>query len=180
VSGREIEWAEGMRAALAGDAAAYRRLLDGLACALRPLSRRKLVQAGFPAADAEDVVQETLLAIHLKRHTWDAEAPIGPWIMTIARNKMIDAMRRGGRRVHLPLEDFVEVLAAADTPADRVERDVERHVNALPQRQREVVRAIAVEGASITEAAGKLEMSEGAVRVALHRGLTALAAKHGD
>lgn len=180
MSRREIEWADEMRAALAGDAAAYRRLLDDLSRALRPLSRRKLASAGLSEADAEDIVQETLLAIHLKRHTWDADAPIGPWIMTIARNKMIDAMRRNGRRVHLPLEDFVEVLAADETPADRVERDVTRHVDALPRRQRDVVRAIAVEGASITETAGKLEMSEGAVRVALHRGLASLSAKHGD
>jgi RNA polymerase sigma-70 factor (ECF subfamily) len=53
-------------------------------------------------------------------------------------------------------------------------------VHALPARQRDVVRAVGLEGASIREAAERLEMSEGAVRVALHRGLAALAARCGE
>ncbi len=173
---RETHWAELMRAANAGDAAAYRRLLKDLAPVLRAAARRGFVRAGCDA-DAEDVVQETLLAIHLKRHTWRSEEPIGPWIWAIARNKLIDALRRRGRRVELPIEDFAEVLPAEEARATSPARDVERHLEILPDGQRAVVRAIAVEGASIAEAATRLAMSSGAVRVALHRGLAALAAK---
>src|SRR5436853_548694 len=74
------EWAGLMRAANAGDAMAYRRLLQALAPTLRSAARRRLARAGASESDAEDVVQETLLAIHLKRHTWIEADPIGPWI----------------------------------------------------------------------------------------------------
>lgn len=174
---REIDWANLMRAGLAGDSAAYRRLLGELAPALRSAARRGLTRAGKADADAEDIVQETLLAIHLKRHTWIATEPIGPWIWAIARNKLIDALRRKGRRIDLPVEDFAEVLAAETPEPTLAAQDIDRHLKHLPERQREVVRAIAVEGASIGEAASRLSIAEGAVRVALHRGLAAVAAK---
>jgi RNA polymerase sigma-70 factor (ECF subfamily) len=180
VSRREIDWAELMRAANAGDGAAYQRLLGALAPVLRANARRGLARAGRPAADAEDVVQETLLAIHLKRHTWDASAPIGPWIAAIARNKLIDALRRQNRHVAVPIDDVSDFLAADEAPADVAAQSIERPLAALPERQRAVVRAIAVEGASISDAAKKLSISEGAVRVALHRGLASLAAKFGQ
>jgi RNA polymerase sigma-70 factor (ECF subfamily) len=174
---REKEWAVLMRAANAGDAAAYENLLRQLTPVLRTAARRGLFRAGMSGADAEDIVQETLLAVHLKRQTWIADAPIGPWIRAIARHKIIDALRRRGRRVDLPLEDFAGILASQDAEPDLVLSDVNRHLDALPAGQRNIVRAIAVEGASIGEAAGRLSMSNGAVRVALHRGLAALAAR---
>ena len=174
---REIEWSALMRAANAGDAAAYEKLLRDLARALRAATRAGLLRAGRSAADAEDVVQDTLLAIHLKRHTWDATAPLGPWVRAIARNKLIDALRkrRGGAQVSI--DDLVDILPAENAEPQAPARDVERHVGALPERQRDVVRAMAVDGASSQECAAKLGMSEGAVRVALHRGLTTLAAR---
>jgi RNA polymerase sigma-70 factor (ECF subfamily) len=180
VNKREIDWADLMRAANAGDGGAYRRLLGELAPVLRANARRGLVGAGRPAADAEDVVQETLLAIHLKRHTWDAAAPIGPWIAAIARNKLIDSLRRQNRHAAVPLDDVGDFLAAEEAPADYATVSVDRHLEVLPERQRAVVRAIAVEGASIGQAAQKLSISEGAVRVALHRGLATLAARFGQ
>jgi RNA polymerase sigma-70 factor (ECF subfamily) len=177
VSDREIEWAALMRAANAGDAAAYEKLLRDLARALRAAARTGLLRAGRSAADAEDVVQDTLLAIHLKRHTWDAAQPLGPWVRAIARNKLIDALRKRRSGAQIPIDDLIDVLPAEDAEPQAPARDVERHVGALPDRQRDVVRAVAVEGASSQEAAATLGMSEGAVRVALHRGLTTLAAR---
>jgi RNA polymerase sigma-70 factor (ECF subfamily) len=177
---REGEWAEMMRAAIAGDAAAYRRLLSELTPVLRATARRGLSRTGRPVADAEDIVQETLLAIHLKRHTWDTGALIGPWISAIVRNKLIDALRRGNRSAALPIDDVSDFLATEDARSDEKAENVDRHVNTLPVRQRDVVRAIAMEGASIAEASQRLSMSEGAVRVALHRGLSTLAAKFGS
>ena len=76
---REEEWSALMRAAIDGDEAAYRQLLESLSHGLRAAARRGFVYAGAPPNDAEDVVQETLLALHLKRHTWDSSQPLGPW-----------------------------------------------------------------------------------------------------
>jgi RNA polymerase sigma-70 factor (ECF subfamily) len=177
---REAEWAGLMRRAIAGDAAAYERLLRSLAPSLRAAARRGLARAGKSDAEAEDVVQETLLAIHLKRHTWDTSAPLGPWVRAIARNKLVDALRRRGFRTEIPIEDFAEVLpAATPEPPSGVVQAVARNLDTLPTRQRDVVRAIAVEGVSIAETATRLAISHGAVRVALHRGLAALAVKIG-
>src|SRR3984893_13862694 len=163
--------------ATAGDADSYRRLLLQLTPVLRAVARRGLAGAGMADTDAEDVVQETLLAIHLKRQSWDEDAPIGPWLRAIARHKMIDTLRRRGRRVHLPLDGFAEVLAGGESEPSMLVPDVDRHLECLPAGQRKVVRAIAVDGASTGEAAARLSMTNGAVRVALHRGLAALAAK---
>ncbi len=177
VGDRDKEWVLLMRASNAGDAGAYRQLLLQLTPALRTFARRGVARAGAAAADAEDIVQETLLAVHLKRQTWDAEAPFSPWLFAIARHKLIDALRRRGRRIELSIDDFAEVLPASDEAPSSVVADVKRHLDGLPAGQRNVVRCIAVDGASIDEAAARLSMSNGAVRVALHRGLAALAAK---
>lgn len=171
---REAEWSEAMRRGLAGDEAAYRRLLTALAPWLRALARRGLARSGGDA-DAEDIVQETLLAIHLKRHTWDASRPISPWLRAIARNKLIDHLRRRGSRVTVPIDGFEEILPAEEEKPPVETRDVQHIVGALPDRQRAVVRCILTEEISIRETAARLNMSEGAVRVALHRGLATVA-----
>ncbi len=168
-----------MRAAMSGDAAAYNRLLTSLAPAIRSVARRGLARAGLAVEEAEDVVQETLLAIHLKRHTWDPSMPLGPWVRAIARNKMIDAMRRRGRRDHVPIDDVIDTLAADAGEPTPLPGRLDAHLQSLPDRQQSVVRAISLDGASIRETATKLNMSEGAVRVALHRGLAALSVKFG-
>lgn len=177
LSGRDSEWTDLMRSADAGDTIAYHRLLKAVTPVMRAATRRGLARAGQPVDQAEDIVQEILLAVHLKRHTWDNTAPFAPWLFAIARNKLIDALRRRGRRVFVNIDDFAEVL-----PGDPVEDtvppgEVASHLESLPPRQRDVLQSIAVESASIKETASKLSMSEGAVRVALHRGLASLASR---
>jgi RNA polymerase sigma-70 factor (ECF subfamily) len=174
VQDREAEWARLMRSAIGGDDAAYRRLLSALAPWLRAIARRGLGTA-VGSGEAEDIVQETLLAIHLKRHTWDPERPLGPWLRAIARNKLIDNVRRRGGRSNVPIEGLEEVLAAEDTTPAVEARDVAPYVDALPGGQRDVVRSIINEEKSIRDTAAKLNMTEGAVRVALHRGLASIA-----
>jgi RNA polymerase sigma-70 factor (ECF subfamily) len=166
-----------MRQAVAGDGAAYHRLLKAVTPVLRATARRGLARAGQPPDGSEDIVQEILLALHLKRHTWDPTAPFGPWLFAIARNKLIDALRRRGRRVFVDIDEFADVLPGEPEKETASAREVDQHLGALPPRQRDVVRAIAVDSSSIKETAAKLAMSEGAVRVALHRGLATLAAK---
>ena len=175
--GREDEWTGLMRSAMAGDDAAYHRLLKAVTPVLRAAARRGLARAGQPPDQAEDIVQEILLAVHLKRHTWDSEAPFAPWLFAIARNKLIDALRRRGKRVFVNIDDFAETLPGEAAEQTASAGEVAAQLQMLPARQREVLQSIAIESASIRETAAKLSMTEGAVRVALHRGLASLAAK---
>lgn len=175
---QETRWSSLMRAGLAGDRAAYQALLVELAPVLRVAARRGCQKFGLMPADAEDVVQETLLAIHLKRQTWQQDVPIGPWIRAIARNKLVDALRRRGRRGReIDIDDLSDVLAAPAEDDRSVVSDVVRHLHSLAPGQRNVVQAVAVDGVSIRDTAQRLMMTEGAVRVALHRGLAALAVR---
>ncbi len=173
----EDEWTGLMRSAISGDSAAYHRLLKAITPVLRAAARRGLARAGQPVDQSEDIVQDILLAVHLKRHTWDANAPFAPWLFAIARNKLIDALRRRGRRVFVSIDDFSETLADQPAAETASPSEVATQLNALPARQRDVLQSIAVESASIKETAAKFAMSEGAVRVALHRGLSSLTAK---
>jgi RNA polymerase sigma-70 factor, ECF subfamily len=174
---REDEWTGLMRAAISGDGAAYHRLLKAITPVLRAAARRGLARAGQGVDQSEDIVQEILLAVHLKRHTWDVNAPFAPWLFAIARNKLIDALRRRGRRVFVNIDDFAETLADQPPAETASPTEVATQLNSLPARQRDVLQSIAVESASIKETAARLAMSEGAVRVALHRGLSSLTAK---
>jgi RNA polymerase sigma-70 factor (ECF subfamily) len=177
LSQREFEWADWMLAARSGDANAYDRLLRDLARAVRPIVRRGLERGGRSTADTEDVVQEILIAVHLKRHTYEAGRPIGPWIGAITRHKLIDSLRRRGGRYDVPIDDVSETLAAEEAVPSLSERELQRSLERLPSGQRMVLRAIAIEGSSIGEAATRLEMTQGAVRGALHRALAALSRK---
>jgi len=167
--------AELLQAGIAGDDRAYARFLEHVALRVRGFAQRRIAYGGI---DPEDIVQETLLAIHLKRHTWQSGAPVMPWVHAIARHKLIDAFRRQGRRVEIDIDDVAETLAQPE--ADRVsDRDIDRVLNALSDGQRGVVTSISVQGRSISETATALGMSEPAVRVALHRGLAAIAKRFG-
>ncbi len=166
-----------MQAACAGDRAAYEALLADIAGMLRAHARARLARSGFGPEEAEDVVQETLIALHAKRHTWDPERPILPWIQAIARHKTVDAARRLGRARRRadarPVEDLADLLPARTERPD-ARRDAHALLARLPNRERGVVEALAIEGLSIAATASRVAISEGAVRVAFHRGLARL------
>jgi RNA polymerase sigma-70 factor (ECF subfamily) len=171
----EAEFSRLLRAAIAGDEKAYADFLHRIAALVRGFVRRKVVQGGV---DPEDVVQETLLAIHVKRHTWRQDAPVLPWVYAIARFKLIDAFRRRGRRIEVEIDEIAETFAEPET--EKVsERDINRALDGLPPAQRSVVSSISVDGQSIGETATRLGISETAVRVSLHRGLAAIAKRFG-
>lgn len=175
---REAEWGAALRQAIAGDTAAYQRLLTALGDWLRIWMRARLARSGCQDIDAEEAVQETLLAIHLKRHTWRPSEPVTPWVAAIARNKLVDQLRRRRRRAEVPLDAFLEEeLGGAPVEEPGTGQDVERVLGSLNERQREIVRLVAIEGRSSRDAAAHLGMSEGALRVALHRCLRGLASK---
>jgi RNA polymerase sigma-70 factor, ECF subfamily len=176
---RRPDWDALMQAAVSGDAKSYEVLLGSFIGALRAVTRRGFARFGAEPNEIEDVVQETLLAIHLKRHTWKIGAPASPWIMAIARHKLIDALRRRGRRVHVPIETVMDALEVetSETQIDRQldRQDAVRLLEQLKPRQAEIVRSISIDGYSIRDVARRLDMSEVAVRVALHRALKTMA-----
>jgi RNA polymerase sigma-70 factor (ECF subfamily) len=176
---REDRLKEFLVRGLAGDSAAYHRFLGELSGRLRAFLRRRL--ARMPD-EVEDLVQETLLAVHNQRHTFDTAQPLTAWVHAIARYKLIDFLRRRSRRELLtePLDDELEVLSSADADAAEARRDLARLLETLPERQRMPIVYVKVQGLSVIEAARLTGMSESAVKVSVHRGLKALAAKIRD
>ena len=177
----EARWAEAMRAERRGDAAAYERLLKEVAVMLRRLVHSRLARFGLRVDETEDVVQEILIGLHGKRHTWDDTRPIMPWLYTITRYKFIDTARRlrreAARHVDITMEEMAEIFAAPSEGADRTMRDIDRHLTDLPSSQRQVVQALGVDGATVRATAERLHTSEGSVRVLYHRALKRLMTK---
>jgi RNA polymerase sigma-70 factor (ECF subfamily) len=170
---REAEWAEWLRAANRGDGRAYARFLTDVVPVLRGIIRAR--GRGLGEATVEDVVQEVLLAVHTKRHTWREADPIQPWLYAIARYKVVDAFRRRGKGMDVPIEDFAELLPAP-AAADPTERsDMLRVIGQLDERSAGIVRAIGLDGASVRETGARYGMNETAVRVTLHRSMKRLA-----
>lgn len=172
-AGKEEEWSNLMRLALAGDVGAYKTLLGAVAPHLRGIIRPMLMRSGRGLADLEDIVQETILAVHLKRATWDPSFPFLPWLNAVARYKAIDALRKSGFRVHVDIDTMSESMAAPDERRDST-LDSATILNALDPKQRKLVEQIIMVGRSSADVGAELGMSEGAVRVALHRSLRRL------
>lgn len=162
-----------LRAANRGDARAYAAFLTAVTPIVRGIARSR--GSGLGPDAYEDIVQETLLAIHQKRHTWREDMPVRPWLYAIVRHKVVDAFRRRGTSVQLPIEDFADVLPAPPDADPTERRDVERLIDRLDPRAAGIVRAISLDGATVAETATRLGMTEVAVRVALHRALKRLA-----
>jgi RNA polymerase sigma-70 factor, ECF subfamily len=165
---------DSLRAGLAGDVGAYRQFLQQLSGYLRGYLRRRLPSA---PADVEDVLQETLLAIHNGRHTWDPVQPLTPWLYAIARYKLIDFARSRARHAARmqPLDGFEDLLATSDEDPSQAGHDVAILLEQLPDRHRLPLLYVKVEGLSVREAAVRAGMSESAIKVGVHRGLKALA-----
>ena len=163
-----------MLAALAGDKPAYRGLLEALGQVLRGYFRRRL-----PSSDAnvEDLVQETLIAIHSKRETYDTRLPFTPWVHGIARYKLLDHMRQSRLRTTVPLDDAAELIGHDDSEGAVARRDLEQLLAALPQSAQDIIRKVKLDGYSTEEVARQSGKSEIAVRVGLHRALKSLSAR---
>lgn len=161
---------------LQADAAAYERFLKELGAHLRAFLRRRLSQY---LGEVEDLVQETLLAIHNQRHTYRPDMPVTAWAHAIARYKLIDWLRshRVKEALNDPLDDAGELFANSDEEAAEARRDLGRLLQTLPDRQRLPIVHVKLEGLSVVETARLTGMSESAVKVGVHRGLKALAAK---
>ena len=161
---------------LDADAAAYQRFLKELSAHLRAFLRRRLAQ--WPQ-DVEDLVQETLLAVHNQRHTYRADMPVTAWAHAIARYKLIDWLRAHAVKgaLDVPLYDAAELFSSSDSEAAEARRDLGQLLQTLPERQRLPIVHVKLEGLSVVETARLTGMSESAVKVGVHRGLKALAAR---
>jgi RNA polymerase sigma-70 factor, ECF subfamily len=169
----EAELAPLWKRAQAGDEAAYREALAAIAARLRGYFSRRLLSVPH---EVEDLVQETLLALHLRRGTHDAALPVSNWVYAIARHKLVDLWRRRGRReaLHEPLDATASLHAplSEELPA---RRDVEALLGALPEAQRLAITLIKIEGLSVAEASQRSGVSVSALKVRVHRGLKRLA-----
>ena len=162
-----------MVAGMAGDARAYHALLILSAERLRSYFGRRL--AGREA-DVEDLVQETLVAVHRKRATYSPALPYTAWLHGIARYRLIDHLRRDGRRASVPLED-ADLAMAPEADSVLAAIDVETLLAELPSKQAAAIRLTRIEGLSTREAAERSGQSEPAIKVNVHRGLGRLMAK---
>lgn len=161
--------------ALAGDASAYRAFLADLTRHLRGFLRKRLVR--WPD-EVEDLVQETLLAVHNQRHTYDPSQPVTAWVVAIARYKLIDYLRHKGRHDARfePLDDDGLAFALTDDQAAEASRDLGKLLDTLPEKMRVSIVHTKIDGLSVAEAAARTGLSESAIKVNVHRGLKALAA----
>lgn len=173
----EVELRALMIAGLNGDSAAHRALLDRLSRHLRAYYKGKLARIGRSAAEAEDLVQDALMAIHTRRHTYDPEELLTPWAYAIARYKLIDHLRQTKASIaDVPIENADEVLARDDHTGAESALDLHRLLAILPDKMRRAIRYVKLDGLSVAEAAARCGMSESAIKVSVHRGLKAMAA----
>ncbi|WP_068076834.1 sigma-70 family RNA polymerase sigma factor [Novosphingobium lentum] len=157
---------------LDGNAASHAALLRALVPVLRAFYRRRVGDG-----DAiEDIVQETLIAVHTRRISYDRERVFSAWLFAIARYKMIDHFRR--TRQTCPIEDVEDILFAAGFEDEANARmDVDQLLAALPEKQARAIRETRIDGHSVADAARTAGISESDVKISVHRGLKALSAR---
>jgi len=160
--------------AQSGDEAAYRLALEKIAMRLRGYLRRRMT--ALPD-DVEDLVQETLLALHLQRGTYDPTLPVSAWVTAIARHKLVDLWRRRGRHggLHEAIDDVDESFLIAEQRDGEAQRDLESLLLDLPGAQRLAIQLTRLQGFTVAEASERTGVSESAIKVQVHRGLKRLA-----
>lgn len=177
VATNEEELKSLMTASLDGAGAAYRVLLERLTSHLRSYYRGRLARAGRGASEAEDLLQEALLAIHTRRHTYDRAELFTPWLYAIARYKLIDHLRRtNSSHGDVPIDDASELTAHADYDGVESSIDLGRLMARLPVKMQRAIQYVKLDGLSVAEAARRSGMTESAVKVSIHRGLKVLSA----
>lgn len=175
MSSKEDELKKLMLASQMGDPQANRLLLQQLGTHLRAFYKDRLGRFDRSAGEAEDLVQDALIAIHIKRHTYLPDHPFMPWVYAIARYKLIDYLRKTRASSADASIDQAEELVARDERADAESaRDIQRLMAQLPAKTRLVIQSVKLDGAGVRETALRFGMSESAVKVAVHRGIVFL------
>jgi RNA polymerase sigma-70 factor (ECF subfamily) len=156
---------------LAGDEAAHRAFLTEAAALLRAFFRARLRGRN---EDAEDLVQETLVALHTRRESYDPNYPLTAWLYAIARYRLIDFLRRAKHRNHASLDGVDIGETDPDYEAADAKRDVATLLDKLPEKQRTAIRLVKLEEKSVREAADQTGLSESDIKISIHRGLKTL------
>ncbi len=165
-----------MMASIAGDDAAHRRLLTALSGRLRSYYRSRLSRLSRGDREAEDLVQEALIAIHTRRHTFDTGQQLMPWVYAIARYKLIDHLRRTkASKADVPIEYASDVMAADDRESAESAFDLNNLLARLPEKVRLAIQYVKLDGLSVAETAARCKISESSVKINIHRGLKVLA-----
>jgi RNA polymerase sigma-70 factor (ECF subfamily) len=173
----EIELSQLMRNSQSGDVESYRRLLIRIRAMLQKYIENSFARLGLGASGGqEDVLQDILLAIHLKRHTYDPKQFFLPWLYAVARYKVIDHLRKNkvGLRATVSLDDElenIETLMPLDIGADL---DIEILLESLPEKQRTVLKLVKIEGLSVEEASKRTGFSSSDIKVTVHRAIKSL------
>ena len=157
-------WNALMTAAQNGDDRAYARLMGEVGQWLSRYFHKRL-----PPAAAEDATQDALLAIHLHKLKYQADAPMTPWLKTIARFKWIDQLRGYSRSPESLGE--TEIPVADHGPAARAAILLELLLSEVKPAQAQVIKLVRLHGASVEEASGLSGQSPSLVKVNIHRGL---------
>jgi RNA polymerase sigma-70 factor, ECF subfamily len=164
-----------MLAGLDGDAAAHKELLTKLSGYLRAYFKTHLAQIGKSPAETEDLVQETLIALHTRRHTYERSQPLTPWVYAIARYRLVDFLRRSKASItNVAIDDAKEVLAEGDPSSVESRLDLQKLMARLTPKTQQAIQLVKLDGLSVSEAATRSGMSPSAIKVAVHRGLRAL------
>jgi RNA polymerase sigma-70 factor (ECF subfamily) len=176
VKSTETELRALMLAGRSGDAVAYRSLLEKLSAQLRGYFKGKLNRVNRGAVEAEDLVQDTLLAVHTRSATYDSSQLFTPWVYAIARYKLVDYLRRTKISFKdVPATETEDLIGHDDHGQVESSLDLNRLLAELSPKVQRVIRAVKLDGLSVSEAASRCGMSESAVKVSVHRGLKALA-----
>jgi len=174
----DVRLAELMRKVQEGDRQAYADLLNDITPRLRRFVQRQ--RKFFGRADVEDVVQDILLSLHAVRATYDARRPFMPWLLSIARNRLVDQARRYARRAanEIQVDDFAVTFVDEPTNSDwGTFGDPEALRNAikgLPVGQRQAIEMLKLREMSLKEVAAATGTSVGALKVSVHRAIAAL------
>ena len=164
-----------MLAGLDGDATAHKELLTRLSGYLRAYFKTHLARTGKGPADAEDLVQETLIALHTRRHTYERSKLLTPWVYAIAHYRLVDYLRRSrASGTDIEIEDAEEALADDDLSSIEAGLDLNKLMAQLTPKTRQAIQFVKLDGLSVSEAAARSGMSPSAIKVSVHRGLRAL------
>jgi len=161
---------------LDGDEAAHRAMLERLSAHLRAYFKGQLVRINRGPVEAEDLVQEVLIAVHTRRHTYDRSQLFTPWVYAIARYKFLDYLRRTKvSAADVPVDEAHEITAQDASAHVESSLDLDKLLAEISPKARQAIQYVKLDGLSVSEAAARSGMSESAVKVSVHRGLKALA-----
>ena len=131
--------------------------------------------------DLKEIVQSSLLKIHLSRSQFDVNLDLKPWIFTIAYRTLIDHYRKYSRnegRVDLAHEDIDSVMDNSDKISSEdyvsIKTFIKKNVNTLKPLDQSIVYLVVVEGFTMNEISKILYMSENSIKIRYHRAIKSL------